>query len=53
VKILLDVSPRLFRVDWMTYPCLFVIDEAQNLEPEVLEKLRLRSNFETSRAELS
>jgi general secretion pathway protein A len=37
----------------VTYPCLIVvIDEAQNLEPEVLETLRLRSNFETSRAKL-
>ena len=31
---------------------IVVIDEAQNLEPEVLETLRLLSNFETSRAKL-
>jgi len=29
-----------------------VVDEAQNLEPEVLETLRLLSNFETSKAKL-
>lgn len=31
---------------------IVVIDEAQNLDPEVLETLRLLSNFETSRAKL-
>jgi general secretion pathway protein A len=31
---------------------IVVIDEAQNLEPEVLETLRLLSNFETSQAKL-
>ena len=31
---------------------IVVIDEAQNLEPSVLETLRLLSNFETSRAKL-
>jgi general secretion pathway protein A len=31
---------------------IVVVDEAQNLEPEVLETLRLLSNFETSKAKL-
>jgi general secretion pathway protein A len=31
---------------------IVVVDEAQNLEPEVLETLRLLSNFETSTAKL-
>ncbi len=31
---------------------IVVVDEAQNLEPEVLETLRLLSNFETSQAKL-
>jgi type II secretory pathway predicted ATPase ExeA len=33
-------------------PPLVVVDEAQNLEDEVLETLRLLSNFETSKAKL-
>ena len=32
--------------------CVLIIDEAQNLEPDVLETIRLLSNFETPRRKL-
>src|SRR6202162_2149351 len=45
-------NKRLVKIPEEGDPLIVVIDEAQNLEFEVLETLRLLSNFETSQAKL-
>ena len=45
-------NERLLKIAEEGLRLIVVVDEAQNLEPEVLETLRLLSNFETSQAKL-
>jgi AAA domain len=45
-------NTRLLKIAEEGNRLIVVVDEAQNLEPEVLETLRLLSNFETSTAKL-
>ena len=52
VKIHEEFNRRLLEEARAGRRFIVVIDEAQNLEPAVLETLRLLSNFETSRAKL-
>ena len=47
-----EFNKRLVQIAQEGYRLIVVVDEAQNLEPEVLETLRLLSNFETSKAKL-
>lgn len=47
-----EFNKRLMQEARAGHRLIVVIDEAQNLELEVLETLRLLSNFETSRAKL-
>jgi len=47
-----EFNTRLLKVAEEGNRLIVVVDEAQNLEPEVLETLRLLSNFETSKAKL-
>lgn len=47
-----EFNTRLLKVAEEGNRLIVVVDEAQNLEPEVLETLRLLSNFETSQAKL-
>ncbi len=47
-----EFNKRLLQEAAIGRRLIVVIDEAQNLEPEVLETLRLLSNFETSQAKL-
>jgi general secretion pathway protein A len=52
VKMYDQFNKRLMQIAQEGNRLIVVVDEAQNLEPEVLETLRLLSNFETSRAKL-
>jgi general secretion pathway protein A len=47
-----EFNKRLLKIAGEGNRLIVVVDEAQNLEPEVLETLRLLSNFETSQAKL-
>jgi general secretion pathway protein A len=47
-----EFNTRLLKIAEEGNRLIVVVDEAQNLEPEVLETLRLLSNFETSKAKL-
>ena len=47
-----EFNKRLLKIAEEGNRLIVVVDEAQNLEPEVLETLRLLSNFETSQAKL-
>src|SRR5882724_11942651 len=47
-----EFNTRLLKIADEGNRLIVVVDEAQNLEPEVLETLRLLSNFETSKAKL-
>jgi general secretion pathway protein A len=47
-----EFNTRLLKIAEEGNRLIVVVDEAQNLEPEVLETLRLLSNFETSQAKL-
>jgi hypothetical protein len=47
-----EFNKRLLQIAQEGHRLIVVVDEAQNLEPEVLETLRLLSNFETSQAKL-
>jgi hypothetical protein len=47
-----EFNKRLLQIAQEGHRLIVVVDEAQNLEPEVLETLRLLSNFETSKAKL-
>ncbi len=47
-----EFNTRLLKIAEEGNRLIVVVDEAQNLEPEVLETLRLLSNFETSTAKL-
>ena len=47
-----EFNKRLLKIAEEGNRLIVVVDEAQNLEPEVLETLRLLSNFETSKAKL-
>ena len=47
-----EFNTRLLQIAEEGNRLIVVVDEAQNLEPEVLETLRLLSNFETSKAKL-
>jgi len=47
-----EFNTRLLKIAHEGNRLIVVVDEAQNLEPEVLETLRLLSNFETARAKL-
>jgi general secretion pathway protein A len=47
-----EFNKRLLKIAKEGNRLIVVVDEAQNLEPEVLETLRLLSNFETSQAKL-
>lgn len=47
-----EFNKRLLQIAQEGKRLIVVVDEAQNLAPEVLETLRLLSNFETSRAKL-
>jgi len=47
-----EFNTRLMKIAEEGNRLIVVVDEAQNLEPEVLETLRLLSNFETSKAKL-
>ena len=47
-----EFNTRLLKIAEEGSRLIVVVDEAQNLEPEVLETLRLLSNFETSKAKL-
>jgi len=47
-----EFNTRLVKIAEEGNRLIVVVDEAQNLEPEVLETLRLLSNFETSKAKL-
>lgn len=47
-----EFNTRLLQIAQEGRRLIVVVDEAQNLEPEVLETLRLLSNFETSQAKL-
>ena len=47
-----EFNKRLVQIAAEGNRLIVVVDEAQNLEPEVLETLRLLSNFETSQAKL-
>jgi general secretion pathway protein A len=52
VKMYDEFNKRLLQIAQDGHRLIVVVDEAQNLEPEVLETLRLLSNFETSKAKL-
>jgi len=52
VKMYDEFNTRLLQIAEEGNRLIVVVDEAQNLEPEVLETLRLLSNFETSKAKL-
>src|SRR6202163_2764275 len=52
VKMYDEFNTRLLQIAQEGHRLIVVVDEAQNLEPEVLETLRLLSNFETSKAKL-
>jgi general secretion pathway protein A len=52
VKMYDEFNKRLLQIAQEGHRLIVVVDEAQNLEPEVLETLRLLSNFETSKAKL-
>ncbi|MGH9545167.1 MAG: ExeA family protein [Terriglobales bacterium] len=52
VKMHDQFNKRLMQIAKEGNRLIVVVDEAQNLEPEVLETLRLLSNFETSQAKL-
>jgi general secretion pathway protein A len=52
VKMYDQFNKRLMQIAQEGNRLIVVIDEAQNLESEVLETLRLLSNFETSQAKL-
>jgi len=47
-----EFNTRLLKIAEEGNRLIVVVDEAQNLEPEVLETLRLLSNFETAKAKL-
>src|SRR6266481_5360837 len=47
-----EFNKRLLKIAGEGNRLIVVVDEAQNLAPEVLETLRLLSNFETSQAKL-
>jgi general secretion pathway protein A len=47
-----EFNTRLLKIAQEGNRLIVVVDEAQNLEPEVLETLRLLSNFETAKAKL-
>jgi general secretion pathway protein A len=47
-----EFNKRLLQIAQEGHRLIVVVDEAQNLETEVLETLRLLSNFETSQAKL-
>ncbi|MBZ5653522.1 MAG: AAA family ATPase [Acidobacteriia bacterium] len=47
-----EFNKCLLQIAQAGHRLIVVVDEAQNLEPEVLETLRLLSNFETSQAKL-
>jgi general secretion pathway protein A len=47
-----EFNKRLLKIAEEGNRLIVVVDEAQNLEPEVLETLRLLSNFETPQAKL-
>jgi general secretion pathway protein A len=47
-----EFNTRLLKIAEEGNRLIVVVDEAQNLDPEVLETLRLLSNFETSKAKL-
>ena len=47
-----EFNKRLAKIAAAGNRLIVVVDEAQNLEPEVLETLRLLSNFETAQAKL-
>jgi general secretion pathway protein A len=47
-----EFNTRLLKIAEDGNRLIVVVDEAQNLEPDVLETLRLLSNFETSQAKL-
>jgi general secretion pathway protein A len=47
-----EFNRRLVQIAQEGNRLIVVVDEAQNLEPEVLETLRLLSNFETAQAKL-
>jgi general secretion pathway protein A len=47
-----EFNRRLVKIAATGNRLIVVVDEAQNLEPEVLETLRLLSNFETPQAKL-
>ena len=52
VKMYDEFNTRLLKIAADGNRLIVVVDEAQNLDPEVLETLRLLSNFETSKAKL-
>jgi general secretion pathway protein A len=52
VKMYDEFNKRLLQIAQEGHRLIVVVDEAQNLEDEVLETLRLLSNFETSKAKL-
>ncbi len=52
VKMYDEFNTRLLQIAQDGHRLIVVVDEAQNLEDEVLETLRLLSNFETSKAKL-
>jgi general secretion pathway protein A len=52
VKMYDEFNTRLLEIAEEGNRLIVVVDEAQNLEPEVLETLRLLSNFETAKAKL-
>jgi general secretion pathway protein A len=47
-----EFNKRLLKIASEGNRLIVVVDEAQNLDPDVLETLRLLSNFETSQAKL-
>ncbi len=53
IKIFTDlISNRLIQAHGRNHNVVLIIDEAQNLSPEVLEQLRLLTNLETSERKL-
>jgi len=52
VRLYDEFNKRLVQIAAEGRRLIVVVDEAQNLEPEVLETLRLLSNFETSQTKL-
>jgi len=53
IKIFTDlISKRLIQAHARNHNVVLIIDEAQNLSPEVLEQLRLLTNLETSERKL-